>query len=367
MTLLPLLLLLFQGQAAPVQVPDLVPPVRVGRPPTPAETPILREGIALYDQQKYDDAIARFQQVLQGNPENVIAMYELAQAYQQKKEFQKAIDLAVTATQYNAPVLPQVYALIGNVLDITGQPQKAVEIYQKGIALNTPNAGTLFLNMGVTQQMALRDVATAKATFKQGALVDPNYPGNHLNLANIYGAQGLKTPVLLAAGRFLLLEPNTQRSQVMYNAWRAMLDSRPTPLPPQGHPYYDYIRSAQQTGEGDQTALDTALVASKAAATATPGKSQIQVLVDQVDNLFGTYATMEPGADKDTFLWKYYIPYVVELKQKGYVEPFVYLMNQRTTLPGVREWLTANQEKVNIFMLWSRTYKWPDKNSIEVK
>jgi hypothetical protein len=53
------------------------------------------------------------------------------------------------------------------------------------------------------------------------------------------------------------------------------------------------------------------------------------------------------------------------MKQRGYVEPFVYFLNQRTTLPGVREWLTANQDRVNTFLLWSRTYRWPDKNSVD--
>jgi hypothetical protein len=216
--------------------------------------------------------------------------------------------------------------------------------------------------MGATQ-MSLRDVASAKTAFKQGILADPNYPGNHLQLANIYGGQGLKTAVLMAFGRFLVLEPGSNRSQLAYVGWRAMLENGPTPVPPQGHPLYDYITSSTQTGEGDLTQLDAALVTSKTAAVA-PGKSQIQMLVDQVDNLFGAYATLEPGDNKDTFLWKVYLPWAIEMKQKGYVEPFVYFLNQRTTLPGVREWLTANRDKVDTFLLWSRTYRGPDKNSV---
>jgi tetratricopeptide (TPR) repeat protein len=365
--MLTLLLLFFQVVApvTPLQVPELSPPVRQGVPPTPAEGPILREGIALFDQQKYDEAIARFEAVLKNNPENVVALYELGQTYWRKREFQKAIDAAAKAAQFNAPALPQVYALMGNVLDANREPQRAVEMYQKGIALNTPNAGILYLNMGVTYQSAFRDVVAAKATFKQGALADPNYPGNHFHLANIYAAQGLKTAVLMAAGRFLVLEPNTARTQGMYIAWRAMLDNLSPPPPPQGHPYFDYVHSPEQTGEGDQAALEAALVSSKAAA-AGAGKSQIQLLADQVDHLFGTYATLQPGDDdRETFLWKYYLPHVVELRQKGYVEPFVYFANQRSNLPGVREWLTANQDRVNTFMLWSRSYKWPDRNSFK--
>ena len=363
------LVLLFLQQATgvagavttPLQVPELLPPTRTAPPVTAAENPIIREGIALFDQGKFDEAISRFDRILKANPDNVIAIYEMAQTLSRKNEPQKAIDLAAKATQYNAPLLPQAYALIGNVLDASRDPQKALDVYRKGVALNTPNQGILYVNMGVTHQQSLRDVASAKTAFKTGVLVDPNYPGNHFQLANIYGVQGLKSAVLLAFGRFLVLEPGSARSQNAYVAWRAMLDNRPTPVPPQGHPYYEYVTSSKQTGEGDLTLLDAALVTSKEAA-AGPGKSQIQLLVDQVENLFGTYASTPPG---DSFLWKYYTPYAIEMKQKGFVEPFVYFLNQRTNLPSVREWLTANQDRVNTFILWSRTYRWPDKNSID--
>jgi hypothetical protein len=34
----------------------------------------------------------------------------------------------------------------------------------------------------------------------------------------------------------------------------------------------------------------------------------------------------------------------------------VYYVSQRTDLPGVREWLTANRERVVTFLDWSRKF-----------
>jgi hypothetical protein len=218
--------------------------------------------------------------------------------------------------------------------------------------------------MGVSYSSGKKDFVSSKAAYKQGALVDSNYPGLHLQLATIYLGQGLKTPVLMAFSRFLVLEPNTPRAQGAYNAWRAMLDNRATPVLQPASPLYDYVHSPQQTFEGDLTQLDAALVTSKAAAAA-PGKPQIQLLIDQVDNLYGAYAMIQPGNDKDTFLWKYYIPYVVEMKKNGFVEPFVYYVNQSTNLPGVRDWLMAHPDRINAFLQWSRTYGWPDKTTVD--
>src|SRR5688572_17033558 len=226
MTLLAFILVFVQqAVVGTLQVPDLVPPTRTAAPLTPAENPVIREGVALFDQGKYDEALARFDQILKANPDNVVAIYEMAQTLSRKNEPQKAIDLAARGTQYATPILPQLYALIGNILDGSREPQKAVDVYKKGLALNTPNAGILYVNMGVTYQMNLRDVASAKAAFKQGILSDPNFPGNHLQLANIYGAQGLKTAVLMAFGRFLVLEPGSNRSALAYAGWRAMLEN----------------------------------------------------------------------------------------------------------------------------------------------
>src|SRR5678810_974453 len=152
MRILAILLLVLQ-QAVPqasLVVPALSPPVRVSPPISPAEAPVLREGIALYDQGKYDEAITRYEQVLKQNPDSTGAMYELAMTYGQKRQFQMAIDLAAKGTEYSCPQLPQFYALIGNILDGQGQVDQAIDTYKKGIALNTPNAGTLYLNMGVS-------------------------------------------------------------------------------------------------------------------------------------------------------------------------------------------------------------------------
>jgi len=367
MKTLTFLLMLLQQTVAPetpVRVPELGPAIRQSVRTTPAENPVMREGIALYDQGKIDEAMTRFDQILKASPNNTGAMLEMAQSYHQKHQYQMAMDLAAKGTNYISPELPQFYSLIGTILDTVGQPQKAIEAYSKGIALNTPNAGILYLNMGVTYQSGLKDFASAKKTFKQGALADVNYPGLHFQLGNLYLAQGLMTPVFLASTRFLVLEPNTARTPRVYSSWRATLDSKALPVVPPGNALYDYIHSPQQTGEGDLAPLDAALVTSKAAAAGI-GKSQIELLVDQVDNLFGAYAKMQPGNDKEAFIWKYYIPYVVEMKQRSFVEPFVYYVNQGPNLPGVREWLTANPDRVNTFLLWSRTYRWPDPNSVD--
>ena len=73
MMLLTISLLLLQA-GTPVQIPELQLPTRDAAPNTPAEIATLRAGDALYEQGKLDDAIARYEEVLKSNPNNVIAI-----------------------------------------------------------------------------------------------------------------------------------------------------------------------------------------------------------------------------------------------------------------------------------------------------
>ena len=359
MPFLTLLLVLLQAAGTPLAVPALDPPTRVSQPNTPEELTILRAGIALYDQKRYDEAIARYQEVLQANPDNVSAMYELALTYSSRGELQKAFDLAAQGAAYNSPVLPQFYGLIGNNLDGAGEPQKAVEVYRKGIAV-APNAGVLYYNLGVTYERTLKDRANAKSVLKQGAIVDPNHPSIQILLAVIFAAEDLKTPALFAASRFLVLEPGTARTAQGYNVWRTLLNGNAAPPADAGGPIQIRVNPAQSKEEGNLTQLDLDISMSKALAVKTgAGKSQIESLVWQLDNLFAVYSERQPGDDGTAFLWTHYMPYFREMKQRNFVEPFVYFANQRTNLPGVREWLTANRDRVTAFLEWSRNYPWP--------
>ncbi|MEZ5317798.1 MAG: hypothetical protein R2752_10390 [Vicinamibacterales bacterium] len=37
----------------------------------------------------------------------------------------------------------------------------------------------------------------------------------------------------------------------------------------------------------------------------------------------------------------------------------MYYISQRTPFPGVREWLTAHQDRIQAFLEWARAYQWP--------
>jgi tetratricopeptide (TPR) repeat protein len=140
-----------------------VAPTREYVLPTAAETAALRSGIQFYERREYDKALEVFQRVSTEFPTSMMALYETALTYQARKEYQKAIDAAAKAAEFKNPELARVYALIGNVLDMNGEPKRAVDVYRKGIEFATEAAGTLYYNLAITYAQSLNDLPAAKA------------------------------------------------------------------------------------------------------------------------------------------------------------------------------------------------------------
>ena len=359
MMLLTVSLLLLQAATAPIPLPEMLPPSREPLPDNPAVIAMLRAGDALYAEGKIDDATARYEEAFAANPGSTYALNQLADAYFQKKEYQKAVDTAVKGIEYKSNQLPLLYTTLGNTFDTVGQPQDAVTIYRKGLAL-APNAGTLYYNLSVTYQSSLKDPVQARAILKQGAAAAPSHPGIHFQLAGSFLADDFKTPALLAVSRYLVLDAAADRAAPRYTLWRQLLNGNARP-PDQNGQIQIVVNPNQKKDEGNLQVLDMVISMSKVVALkASSGKTQMQSLFEQVNMLFAMYAKRPPGDDKDKFLWTYYMPYFIEMQEKNFVEPFVYFASQRTSIPEVREWLLleANRTRVTAFLDWSRNYTW---------
>jgi hypothetical protein len=213
--------------------------------------------------------------------------------------------------------------------------------------------------MGVTYAQSLTDVPSAKSALKSGARLDPSHAGTQMMLGRLFLMDDLKAASFFALSRFLILEPATPRTGDAYQMWFRLLNGGVTTSATDNQTHIS-INAKQPADEGDQTKLDLHLSLSKAVSmTGPPDRTPVQRVVDQLSQLFTVYGSVDPGADKDTFVWTYYLPFMVEMQKKNFVEPFVYYVSQRTDLVGVREWLTVNRERVLAFLEWAKAYRFP--------
>lgn len=362
--LLPILLAFTIEQATLPEVPVLAPPTRDTAPTTEAGMTRLREGYRLFKDEKYDEAIAIFQEMLADDPESVGAMHEMALTFLAKGDYRRAIESAARCASFRFPELDKCLAVIGSAYDLAGEPARAVEAYDRAIAI-LPAAGTLYFNKAVTQLQALQDVAGGLATLKRGAVADPTHAGTQDLLARMFFDRDLRTPAFLAMSRFLILEPATPRTREAFRLWYTVFNSNVMPGPdgtfkpgPDGK-YEIVLNPRKPKDEGDLTQLDTYLAFSQIDAVVIPFETQPGPrLVRQFTTYMNAVSGHEPGLDANTFLFQYYVPYFKELHGRKHSEAFMYHVIQQWGFPGVREWLDGHRSEVEAFLAWDKAYVW---------
>jgi tetratricopeptide (TPR) repeat protein len=350
-----LLLALFAVQAAAQQLPE---PKLTPTPSTEKQTQTVREGVTLHDKGDYDGAIRKYEEVLAENPANTLALYEMAYSYSAKKDYKKSNEVAYRGAQYKSEELPGFYLLIGNNLDILGETQKAIDVYKKGIKLN-PEVALFHFNLAIAYKNANK-LDDAKKSLKTALVHNPQHPGSHLVLASILFNTGYRTPSLFAAARFLTLEPSTERSAPALKILTDVLRGGAAPGKNPNEINISLDMNAKKD-EGDFTSIDLVLGLSGALGMSEKNKdkTQAQLLVEQMDTFLAILGEQTAKKNQSTFVFQYYVPYFVEMKQRGHVEAFVYHALQSSGMPGVKDWINANSGRVMQFLVWSKNYQWP--------
>lgn len=342
------------------------PPTRTATPSTPAETATIEAGIKLHDAGKYDDAIAKYEEVLKLSPANMTALYELAYSFAANKEYEKSLAAATRGTEYQSPELPLFYDLLGGAYDSLNEPQKAIEAYRKGIQI-VPDASMLYYNMGVTYLESLKNPDEARRAIEKAVTLDPGQPEFHLMLGQLFQSNGYSAPGFLAFSTYLILEPNGPRALTAYGFWRAILRGgleMGRSASPDGQ--MRTVPAAQDSkpakvDEGDFRDFEAAITKSEQTVIADMdrGAEELPPFVAQVKQLVAMLAQRAPESDRTRFASSYYVPFFAEMNAKNFVEPFLYWSMQRAPVSGVREWLTAHQAEVREFVAWSKGYAWP--------
>lgn len=342
---------------------------------TPELEALIRAGVELHDKGQYDQAIAKYQEALAKSPADVNAMFEMAFSYMANKDFDKSLAMAKRGAEFKSELLPMFYDVMASSLESKGQPTEAVTMYKRGIAL-APKSSQLYYNLAVTYRESLGKPDDARDALKRAAALDPLHPGVHLLLGQVFQGSGYQTPAFLALSTFLVLDPAGAQALPGYGLWRALLKGGVDPLPDamamSGSPVRDRAMTApgrpapgraapKKTDEGNFEAFEALLASTHRdfMEKLDGGAPEIQALQAQVSDLLGALPARATGANVGDFASRHYVPFFRTLKERGFVEPFVYWASQRAPVPGVVDWLKANEPRVREFLQWASDYKWP--------
>lgn len=357
-----LLLMLFCASAAAQKItkPTLTP-----SEPTPSQTVLIQEGIKLHDAGKYDEAIQKYEQVLKENPDCSVALYEMALSYYKKKDFAKFTDVATQGIKYKSNELPQFYEMIGNLLDDLGKPKEAIEVYKDAIKILEDkkeyqrSLSSIYYNMGVTYTRQ-KQYKEARDVLKKSVENNFAYPSPNYLLALIFNGTGYKIPALLASARLISLELETPRAK---DAVKIFLDiAKGSATKEANGDVTINLNLGGPTDEGDFGAIELLLAISGQADDAKDEadkkekpKTEEEKFVSKIELLISFLS--EDKKVKSTFVGRNYVPFMVEMKNRGYVQIFAYLVLQQSGNKTAEKWLVDNSQKTLEFINWAKSYQ----------
>lgn len=352
-----LLVLTFAFFASAQKLPK---PKKMPVPATAEQTKLIQQGIAFHDAKKFDEAIAKYQEVLSLNPDSTLAMYEMALSLYDKGDKTKSKEIAFRGANYIADELPLFYGMIANALDDEGKPKEAIKIYRdaEDIVASMPDMkrhlSSINYNLAITY-FRLKKFTESRAEAKKAVEASFSYASPHYLLAVVYNGTKYKVPALLAATRLISIELSSQRTVMSADIITQILK------PQKDEKAGDiniFMNIDAPKDEGDFTMFDLILgTVTTVRGDDDKGKSNNQMFVEGLGSVFAILD--EDKKLKSTFVGRTYIPFVAEMKKLGHLEAFgnlvLYLSDKQND--EARRWIDSNEAKVNAFVSWAKAYK----------
>lgn len=338
-------------------------PTLTPKPVTDSQRKLIQEGIASHDAKKYDEAIAKYEAVLSENPDATLAIYELALTQYTKGDKDKALEAALRGSKYKSPELALFYGTIANIIDDRGKPKEAIKIYQDAIKIleNEPDANSqlasIHYNLGVTY-VRQKMYTEARGELKKAVEFNPGYASPHYLLSEVFYGSKYKVPSMLAASRFLSLEYATQRSDRAVSLILAVM--APAKKDPKTGNTTINLDFMAPEDEGSYAMYDLliptlGMVDDEKNKESQKPKTEEEKFADGMETVISMLS--EDEKLKKTFVGKHYVPFFAEMKAKGYVKMFSYIILFKSGNKNVGAWIDGQGPKLQEFLDWAKAYR----------
>lgn len=175
---------------------------------------IMLRGIDYSDRGEYELSLVEFYNALNLAPKNAWVNYEIALAHYylgNKNRSEKFAKIAAKETSENGL---QAIILLGAIYDDRGEHKKSIKTYQDGMK-TFGDYYLLWYNLGVTAH-TMRDYELAEKAFINAINNKIDNASSHYALASTMMSQNRRVEALLPLYFFLLLEPDSDRSEMAY-------------------------------------------------------------------------------------------------------------------------------------------------------
>ena len=308
---------------------------------------LVSQGIALNDSGKYDQAIEKYKLAMAADSLYPNSYYETGYTLFTSGREKEAIPY-LEKLLLIAPKAGGGYDILGSIYDDDNQPDKAIEYYKKGIAVN-PEYQRLHFNIAITYYKTGK-YAESESEAIEAIKLDPRHASSH----RIYGlalyAQHKEPLAILPLCNFLLLQPKSKLAAPVY----ALIDST---FKQQGGK--NIVLTTNDIKGKDISPLTLSKISVNLAVTTRDSlmkkgdmKSVEQMMV-QLKVLFtfmGNISKKMP--DNKEFFWKYYADYFSKLAQSDSMPAFTHYITLEVYNDEDVAWFKDHDASIKDFSKW---------------
>jgi tetratricopeptide (TPR) repeat protein len=317
---------------------------------SPKEREMIEEGVRMNDRGEYSKALAKYQEVLDINPDNIIAMAECSFTYFEMNDCEKSLEYNLKALEYESRMRPDLIAAAANCYDILGEPEKAIELYEEGKKLNPKNINILF-NLAIAYAN-LDQLDKAEDNFIETIQADQGYASAHFGLANIYMEKNEPIMALFPSLRFLSLEPISPRADMIRNSLKIILN-----FDPKGEDTAAVMIATSNKIFLDEEVLLQKLKLDRLNSTRIK-LPKIHNMVFELKTMLKSKELREKTESCEHFVCRHYLPYFMEITKNELTDAFFYYSFRGERAEEVMYWIKQNEDKMMDMQLFNDVWEW---------
>lgn len=322
---------------------------------------LVKAGINYYNLGKYEDAIRQYDEALKLDSNNLFALTEKSISLFALKKFTECVDNSLIAIKYhpNEEDLKEIFVICGNAYDESGKAYKAIEMFDKGIAM-FPDFFLLYFNKGVSLS-SLKKYDEAVLCFQKSMQYNPSHASSQNAIARVLDMKGEIIPALLAYLRFLALEHQGSRAVTNIANMQRLVKS--TLKQNEENAISLNINMADDTSQSGKKENDFSSIVTLLSEYNNHQSDKINKKKSEAERLSSMLdlvcdAFIEHQKSNDGFYWNYYVPYFIEMKENGFTLTFSYIALSGTNSKVVAKWIKKNKKATDAFYQWNSEFKW---------
>ncbi len=305
---------------------------------TKSAAELIRQGIQLYDEKSYYDAINKFKQVSVNDTNYCTAQYETALTYLQLEEyvFAEKILKELISLEVSYPNRAQAYALLGQAYDGDKKLDEALKAYAEGLE-KYPKNNALYFSRATTYEKYER-YQEAVEDFKRSAQCNIGHPGSHLRLGIIAAREGHQTESMLSLMTFLILEPNSERAASVVTLLEQIADGS----------YEVKPKGIVLSQEGDDYE-DLNLFITNKVALQDKYKAKFTLPTSYAKQMHLILSTLKYDKNDEGFWHQMYLPFFLDIYNSKMLDGLILFSLESVKSEKVQKKLTANKKVIDNF------------------